>query len=589
LEECENDLVEHFVALSYVWGDSSQKGSISINGKTLAITASLALALRHVRDPKRVLRIWADGICINQMSIHDRNTQVSIMGTIYATAQHTIIFLGPSNSKYDLFLRPSPSSIGPDKTDTEALEKISDEVLEYPWFTRVWILQELVLSPDPRVQIGRVCVRWNVFSKHISKAGKESTSTNRKNLQDMCRIRSEYQAQIHLGTRPDASITMLDILRGRRGLGATDPKDMVYAHIGIAEPQVRSDIIVDYSKSKAQVYEEIARYIYKNTCGFTILILVENLNLQSRSGLPTWVPDWSVKPDPAQANWLRHIKPDENPRGNPPAISSTELPGVLVIAGNHSGTVRYILSTELLPSYQECSRSEHKAIWDWMFDPQGRELIHFLIAYYGFHYQHFRETWDDELMEPSKKQEKDRMKTYLQSKPERISELFGSLLPAPQKMLEDKSADPIVLLGIVAEHISYIIFDVLRRSSAGTKISFVLDFTSVYVYMCCLPVQARVGDIISMFTLLPMTPLERSYNVFLAHIFRPDEQKYGSEYKEGIRRSLEIDSIPDDLKHSKIECCEYISRIESDAIYDDNPISDFFDSQRVNFVLFAVH
>jgi hypothetical protein len=92
-----------------------------------------------------------------------------------------------------------------------------------------------------------------------------------------------------------------------------------------------------------------------------------------------------------------------------------------------------------------------------------------------------------------------------------------------------------------------------------------------------------------MFTLLPMTPLERSYNVFLAHIFRPDEQKYGSEYEEGIRRSLEIDSIPDDLKHSKIKCCDYIGRIESDAIYDNNPISDFFDSQGVNFVLFAVH
>jgi hypothetical protein len=65
LEDCYNDIVEHYVALSYVWGDASQKGSISVDGKTLEITASLEVALRHVRDYSRVLRIWADGICIN--------------------------------------------------------------------------------------------------------------------------------------------------------------------------------------------------------------------------------------------------------------------------------------------------------------------------------------------------------------------------------------------------------------------------------------------------------------------------------------------------------------------------------------------
>jgi hypothetical protein len=41
LEECENDVVEHYVALSYVWGDSDQKISISIDGKKLEIGPSL--------------------------------------------------------------------------------------------------------------------------------------------------------------------------------------------------------------------------------------------------------------------------------------------------------------------------------------------------------------------------------------------------------------------------------------------------------------------------------------------------------------------------------------------------------------------
>lgn len=94
LLEYDNDIVDHYTALSYVWGDEKDKRTVVVDGKSLEITATLESALRHIRDPQRVLRDWADGICINQLDTKKKNVQVGLMGFIYELARHTIIFLG---------------------------------------------------------------------------------------------------------------------------------------------------------------------------------------------------------------------------------------------------------------------------------------------------------------------------------------------------------------------------------------------------------------------------------------------------------------------------------------------------------------
>jgi len=65
LAEYRNDIGDHYIALSYVWGDQTDTRSISVDGRRLEITASLDSALRYIRDHQRVLRIWADGFCLD--------------------------------------------------------------------------------------------------------------------------------------------------------------------------------------------------------------------------------------------------------------------------------------------------------------------------------------------------------------------------------------------------------------------------------------------------------------------------------------------------------------------------------------------
>ncbi|CZT41393.1 uncharacterized protein RSE6_01128 [Rhynchosporium secalis] len=71
----------------------------------MEIIASLDLALRHIRDPIRVIRIWADGVCINQQNGSEKSQRVAQMGLIYETAHHTIIFLGLATERSELLVR----------------------------------------------------------------------------------------------------------------------------------------------------------------------------------------------------------------------------------------------------------------------------------------------------------------------------------------------------------------------------------------------------------------------------------------------------------------------------------------------------
>ena len=102
ISDCDQDLFEHYVALSYVWGSTDNLQTIILEGCQFQITKNLHNALHDIRDPFRVIRLWVDAICINQQDGNERNQQVALMGQIYSIARHTIIYLGQSSPAIDV-------------------------------------------------------------------------------------------------------------------------------------------------------------------------------------------------------------------------------------------------------------------------------------------------------------------------------------------------------------------------------------------------------------------------------------------------------------------------------------------------------
>ncbi|KAJ9134175.1 HET-domain-containing protein [Coniochaeta hoffmannii] len=105
LEAVDLEEAPAFTALSYAWGDASQRTSIQVNGKDLSITSALALALRHLRLPDRERRLWIDQICINQADDDEKASQVRLMRQIYSEAENTVAWLGEEKDGSDEVMR----------------------------------------------------------------------------------------------------------------------------------------------------------------------------------------------------------------------------------------------------------------------------------------------------------------------------------------------------------------------------------------------------------------------------------------------------------------------------------------------------
>jgi hypothetical protein len=313
LTECDDDISDHYIALSYVWGDEDDRSVIIVDGKRLNITASLESALRHIRHSHRVLRVWADGICINQIDVDERNQQVSHMGLIYSIAQHTIIFLGSATPQSDATMefissRDSErswtyksrihfedefdnSANSPGSSESEDAGHIiarqgQDHIMARPWFSRVWILQELVLSVNPWLQCGKFRVKWDIFSSFVRSRPKHTTGiASRWTLSGMNDARSNYK-RLSFGppSNYDGDGTLLlNVLTLRRGLGVSDPRDMIYAHLGMIDHVTRLAIPVDYSRTCVEVYEGVALLLTHLRQDYSILFHVEEVELDNRT------------------------------------------------------------------------------------------------------------------------------------------------------------------------------------------------------------------------------------------------------------------------------------------------------------------
>ncbi|KAL7954960.1 heterokaryon incompatibility domain-containing protein [Trichoderma compactum] len=91
-----------FEALSYCWGDATDKLLVFCDGVPFPVTKNLESALRHLRKTEDERSLWVDAICINQDNIPERNQQVSIMKDIYRKARHVVIWLGAADEDSDL-------------------------------------------------------------------------------------------------------------------------------------------------------------------------------------------------------------------------------------------------------------------------------------------------------------------------------------------------------------------------------------------------------------------------------------------------------------------------------------------------------
>ncbi|KAF2998412.1 hypothetical protein E8E14_005154 [Neopestalotiopsis sp. 37M] len=147
-----------YEALSYTWGqpDFSETLSVIQDGQTsvLGITPNLRDALERLRLPDRERRLWVDAVCIDQKDKTDKSKQIPAMAQIFKCASRVLVWLGNSPEGQQSLACIKKAVRFQSNHDDEAKARLSNtekaicSLVALPWFSRRWVIQEVVLAAD---------------------------------------------------------------------------------------------------------------------------------------------------------------------------------------------------------------------------------------------------------------------------------------------------------------------------------------------------------------------------------------------------------------------------------------------------------
>lgn len=251
-----------YTALSYTWGSALQTRSIKVNGQVLLIGENLWQALHgllfHAPPGAKELRLWIDAVCINQNDIPERNQQVAMMSKIYREADEVAVWLGPGDDETDAAMLSLADVKTGDSTSSNPSNPVFKPLFNRNYFTRVWIIQEVILAKYAKVYCGNKSLTWEQFAAPFD--GWSGSAFASSLAHSLYRSRKRYHSNV--------TCDLVTLIRLHSLSQCFDPRDKIYGFLGIAKDCDRGNYkqppwyipSADYSKDISTVYQDIIRF-----------------------------------------------------------------------------------------------------------------------------------------------------------------------------------------------------------------------------------------------------------------------------------------------------------------------------------------
>lgn len=309
LENC-----PEYETVSYTWAGEDGDGSlcqpiyIGPHWDILLQTKNCWEMLRFIRPWRGTRMVWVDAVCINQQDTLERNSQVANMGRIYSACTRVIVYLGPDiavpmqkghprrRRLHELETGNTAPVFPADRAEASPPPHQLSDLLKRRYFTRVWVVQELLLSQRVVMRVGDVDF-W----------ADPATSGYFSSLKDWNWNQTLAAWVQYISQGSSQSRDLKELLWLTASSQATDPRDRVFGLLGIVPEMskllslVGSDLknwrsagglIPDYSLSCQHVFIGLFAYFLINQRQTNILYHASCVN-DNMAKFPTWAPDWT--------------------------------------------------------------------------------------------------------------------------------------------------------------------------------------------------------------------------------------------------------------------------------------------------------
>ncbi|WAO96605.1 HET domain-containing protein [Fusarium falciforme] len=336
--------------LSYCAGDPLKAEPVLLQGIKFNAFANLQHALEQTlslwkhKYPQEECVLWVDQICINQRNDAERSHQVGLMRDIYTNCRGTFISLSTADSYEtgsngmdwlrelaEAYQLPGTFQARRDKFWCILQENISNynffegwysfyELFQCPWWRRAWIHQEFICSPSATFMyhgstifsthtsflllLCRTLSAFGIIGFLVLEAERSKKTRvpkiDRDLVLEICarneRARDSLEAvQLLLDSKETwrGDEDLKKVLAGSRHCRSSDPRDRIFAFLGLAHPGY--GIETDYRKSNTlrATIIHTAKKILEFDQHLEMLAFAVRTIIVRPGVLPSWVPDWA--------------------------------------------------------------------------------------------------------------------------------------------------------------------------------------------------------------------------------------------------------------------------------------------------------
>jgi hypothetical protein len=336
-----------FEALSWAWGDARRTQPMTLQGKVWHAPENLVSALKSLRAVNKSKTLWVDALSINQSTepaaLIERGQQVRLMKYIFSMASHVIIWMGTPEGDLAEFLIKyafqNQSMEEAARHDPITTTIMLSELLELPWWQRLWVIQECALGLIVSMNFGCEAIEFRHFLNDLYKtigillnardsdydyAARKLMDTaasifmklmNRNDYWD--NLAAYHRQQIRSGNPlfdgneltqwPAAESKsvhqFIDLLSQCRHQLTSDPRDRIYALLGLADDAISAELDPRYEETIVQTFVRTTERLITLQRSLYVLSQASGQETSGVENLPSWVPHWNA-PAESREEWL---------------------------------------------------------------------------------------------------------------------------------------------------------------------------------------------------------------------------------------------------------------------------------------------